>query len=900
MDGVWGPMGERAVAALVSTADRALVERLLARGGAARAAVAGDPLSTALVDVVLAGDDETLRLALTGNPAFVRDHRERALDLAGTGEPRICAALLGNPASDERLRATVFEVIDPADPSWRSPDGFVSGVLARMSDRVDHEVAEWAGRSPFGEIDREYLRTRRDSWDRQLAVLGNLWRHHGRTEVIAALAEVTPHPFAAEVVGAALAEPERDVDEQLALTERIEALRHPQWSVRLLRLADEAHARLADKYELDWSEVLAAHRERPFSVRTLRDLVGRADCPEHFLLGLVDRKAPQVAGRELLTPLAKRSPGVSLAVLAAFVRAPRGSGDADAALASVVHASLEQGTVTVDEALEVLTPLATLCGVLEKGDGLLNQAVGARVEAALGSDPGAWRALWKLLPRWRQPLARLLTAAADAGPGTPEWAKPEPAPSPGRRQHADAPKITAPRAALYALFGCCSVQVRLDVLPILDELARFDLLARHQVEPAFSDGVAAGGDRADQLMLAANRGLDDSQKARLLALGDPDVHAQFYVNLWAIPRGRLDRWRRDLAIGVRRRSGDDLDDVLAEPDLVRMSDQLRRYVFRSHLDYPGVSQWHTLSPLVESGQAEIAVEVLRAVQVPTGLLQLRLLLAVARRDGVPAAREVLGTDLSDRQYRDPPWDPPAFQAAEAALGAAGAALGAAGGDADDGEALRRLVEVVAEWSSPARWIARLRELSSFVSGMSFGGFELIQDDLLEVGAERYTMDWSLLGREHERLPFHDHLVNFLRALHDPALPPPWNTPWDDLDAALVADETTLDRILATGRPAARVLRAGSEHGWWRRPDNPLPGLCADLLGADLDAWQLAGALLDEFAGTVPELLGSAATATAARASVDVAAAPATATVAVVEQHPRFGQVGAVRTSEGAE
>ncbi|MFU8853349.1 hypothetical protein ACNAW0_20520 [Micromonospora sp. SL1-18] len=277
--------------------------------------------------------------------------------------------------------------------------------------------------------------------------------------------------------------------------------------------------------------------------------------------------------------------------------------------------------------------------------------------------------------------------------------------------------------------------------------------------------------------------------------------------------------------------------------------------------------------MLESGQADVAVELLKAIRIPSGLLQLRMLLAVARRDGVTAAREVLAADLSDRRYKASAWDPAAHQAAQAALATTD---GDGDGDAQSvldfhwaAAAVRRLADVVAEWSGPERWISRLRE----VPLLGGGGFEAKLD------AERHTVDWSLLLEEHQRSAFPQEVVKYLEKL--PGYPlrqrsgGSWadngDDHWRDLGAALAAGETTLDNIVATAQPAREVLwvaalgypdRAAEQPGWWQRPDNPLPWLCADLLGAELDAWQVAVTLLDDFPGTLPELLGTAAAVSA--------------------------------------
>lgn len=680
-----------------------------------------------------------------------------------------------------------------------------------------------------------------------MEVLENLWRHHGRAEAREALAEARePHPIVAELVEAVLAEPEAGTDDHLALRRQVESLLAPQWSVRMLRLAEEEREQLPDEQRFDWPAVLSAHATRPFSHRLLKDLAGREDCPEEFLIGILDRSQTRPAGRELLTPLAERARAVSLPVLEAIVRAPREDGEADRHFATMVRASLEQDTVTVDEVLQVLAPISTLCGLLETGDGPLNEAVGARVSTVLGTDPSAWRALWKLLPRWRQPLDDLLAAAAKEAGRTAECVAPKSAPYPSIEQFMHAPKMTVPRTALGALLNAVPVRIRLEVLPVLDELAQFDLLSRLKVEPELFDAVFGRGDQRLLRLLAANRELTDDQRARLLAVGDPDIHAQLYFRLRTSDDQEKRAIQREIAIGVRRfGTAGDADTVFADPHLVRLGEALRTFFFDSK------RQWDTVSPVLESGQADIAIELLKAIRIPSGLLQLRMLLAVARRDGVTAAREVLAADLAERRYKAPAWDRAAHQAAQRALAPAKT------DGVDDSAAVRRLVDVVAGWSGPERWISRLREVTPVYGA----GFETKLD------GERHTVDWSLLLREHEHAAFPKNVVMYLQKLpgcplslrwsNGGGMPSPWASRYQ-LDEALAAGETTLDIVLATGQPAAAVLGAGCELGWWQRAGNPLPRLCADLLGTDPDAWQLAVTLLGDFPGTVPELMRTAA------------------------------------------
>ncbi|GAA3734122.1 hypothetical protein GCM10022225_15580 [Plantactinospora mayteni] len=828
-------MNKTAVAALLGAADPVLVGRLMARSAGARTALDADLLPTALVDAVMASDDMVLRRALAGNRIFLRDHRERAVELARTGgDPLTGTALLLNEETDDEIRTAVWQAADPTDPGWRAPGGLVA-LLVNRDWRRQQPLWHCVGRSPFPEIDAAFLRHVLGGWRLQLAALENLWRHHGRAEVRTVFAQAAQrHPLVAELVDAALAEPETGTDDHLALRRQVEPLREPQWSVRMLRLVEERHGQeLADDQRIDWPAVLAEHRRQPFSYSVLAQLVRREECPDEFLVGILDRKLAVPAGRDLLAPLAKHERGVSLAVLAAFVQAPREGGDADARFASVVRASLEQGTVTVDDVLTILTPMSTLCGILHKGDGMLNEAVGARVEGTLGSDPGAWRALWKLLPRWKEPLAPLLAAAVENAGRTAEWVSPKTAPYPSPEQFMAAPKMTVPRTALYALLNACPARIRLDVLPVLDELAQFDLLSRLRFAPEVFDGVLNRGDRPLLRLLAANRHLTDEQRARLLALGDPDVHAQLYFRV-SDPR------KREIAIGVRRfGTVGDGDPMFADPDPVRLGNVLRFFYFDSK------RQWATLSPALESGQVDVAIALLKAIRIPSGLLQLRMLLAVARRDGVPAARELLAADLSDRKYKGAAWEKDAHQAAQTAL-----ATTAADGDA---VAVGRLADIVVEWSGPERWIARLREVSS----QAAAGIEAKLD------AERHTVDWALLVREHERSTFPPDVLTYLEKL--PGCPPlpqrtdgGWLERWRDHSAALAAGETTLDNILAAAQPARDVLWIGERNGWWQRPDNPLPRLCADLLRTDLDAWQLVVTLLDDFPDTLPELLRTAA------------------------------------------
>ncbi|GAA3772423.1 hypothetical protein GCM10022225_69760 [Plantactinospora mayteni] len=823
--------------ALLGSAPPAVLASLLSRSTRAREAIESTlELPAAFAQAVLASGAGEALAALVRNSAFVRQHRDSALRVAASGDARLCVELLRH-TDDEEIRRTVLDNADPADPGWQVPDSPVRFAESLSWRRVD----ALAGHTPDPEIDREYLR-RIHHWQAQVPVVTNLWRWHGRVEAAAALGAGILSPIVAELVGAALAEPtdeqggaeqsgdgprggERNGDDDTypttAWDRQVAAIRDPQWSVRLLRELDDwaDERRLPAEHRIDWPAVLAEHVDTPFGENATRSLLGRSDCPDEFLVG--------VGGRPLLPYLAERRRGVGPAVLAAFIRGPRGSGQTDPDLARVVRTGLDQGTVTVDEILEIVTPMATLCAVIDDdpdqgpGSVALRDAVGARIAAVLGTDPGAWRALWKLLPRWRRTLDRLLDASVRQADRTAEWADAEPAPVPSAQLGADPPRMSAARAMLRALVAACPVEVRVDVLPVLDDRAVFDLLAAGSVEPELVSALLDRRDLRCLRLLACARDLPVAQRERLLALGDPEVHAALFFQLDEADLGR----RRQIVVGSRRFDRDDSSRVpLGAP--------LRDLCFgRGPFAGKGRS-WRRLAPLVDSGDEDVAIELLRSVRIPTELLQLRLLLAVAERDGVAAARRVLAADLGERGTRAAPWLVGARAAAESALSPTEQ-------DGGDAAALGRLSAAVADRSGPDAWIRRLRALATVSAA-----------EELNLTVERHTVDDELLRREQAREPFPVYVVRYLRELPDCRLP--------------------LDSVLTATHPAADVLRAGAGAGWWRESDNPLPQMCQDTLGDNADAWQLAVELVEDFAGTVPELLSTAA----ATVSVTGAGAPA--------------------------
>ncbi|MEO3817115.1 hypothetical protein [Plantactinospora sp. B24E8] len=809
----------------VLTRRRQVVEEVLRQGPV---------LGPALVRAVLDSGDEALRLALAGNRGFPAAHPEAAAELAATATPPVAVALLRH--ADEALRAELLAGADPADPWWRRPGGFVPTLVDRA--RYEWElVTDLAGRTPFEEIDHVFLSQDRPRtvW-RELEVLAQVWRRAGRDAVVG---HTGLDPLVAETLTEAL-----DAEDGLPALERATAeLRTAAGTVRLLRAVGRSTADLDPDQPVDWPAVLAAHAEQPYRTLAAKALAGRADCPEELRVDFVHRFGvhvldwfPGPVGLPVMRACAQE-----LANGSAVVTGTR-------LLGEKVAAALEQGTVTAAQVVEELAPVGCLPGVAVVA-APVRTAVGDLVGATVGTDQGAWRALWKHLSGWPGNLPELLAAAVAAAGTVTRWAHARPAPAPGGKP----PSWTPVRRAMRDLLLCCPPEVVLAVLPVLDGRAAYDLLHRGAVGPDLVAALVEADNLTCLRLLAGNRELPAESIHPLFAFDDTEINAGLYQSPHATPA-----LRRRILAGLRHD-----EDWPGGPDRERLpiGDQLR-----AHLREPVERRF--MLPWIESGLTELAVELMLRTRVPTALLQLRLLLAVARREGVPAARALLEVDLTRRAYQGHPWLVAVRKAAVRALA-----------DPDEATAVRAVQALVDRESTPDKWLDRLRRADPR------------QGDLYILDAEQHVTDWTLLLAEHRREPFPYEVLGHLgrlpgcpaELLAELAAGPPsaddpggpvavprtpdgtvdW-TGWPEwATRAVTAGTVPLAELAANATPVGALLRAGGDARWWPATDDPVTMMCREVLGENLDAWLLALDLVDNFPGTLPELVTTSRAATAA-------------------------------------
>ena len=746
-----------------------------------------------LADAVVRSGDEDVQLALAENPSFAIKFPEQAARLAGTGHPLIGTALIRHAI--EPVSTAVMAAADATDPRWRGPGGLL------------HEIGSWyawlgpiAGKGPFPEVDRAVF-DRHCPLDAQLAALVGMWRRSGRDEAAGRLGDERLDPLVAEWLREAVSA----TDGLAVLTRAVEWLADADASVPLLRAVDRRAYTFRPEHPIDWPAALAAHDEQPFG-DAVRALAVRPDCPDSFLLDLL------AAGTRVLSwrPRGGRLPFYRAAAMTIAKRRDFSTAVSD--LADALGAALDDGRVTAAQVVDQLTPVSVLAHAAVRAPDRLAPEVAARIDKTIGGDPGGWRALWQRIDDPAATLPQLLTAAAahaaSTAPGWPDWRRPEPIPAPDRK-----PGLRGPRRTMRDLIECLPTAVRLRILPALDGRGVFDVLTRCTPDQEFVTGVIDSGEPEHAALLAANHQLPAESVEPLLALDLPAVNARLYQ--------KAPRWsmQRRIAAGLHHD-----EPGPGRSDFLPMHDTLRMHLF-------SLTERKDLVQLVETGVSEIAAHVLRHTRVPTGLLQLRLLLAVARRETPAAARALLDLDLTARQYKAAPWLATVRKQAAAALARE-----------PETEAVRALQERVTEWSTPVRWIERLRRVDPDAG------------DLRILDAEQFTTDWAMFRAEHARQRFHPNLVRYLSDL--PGFPVELAPPAEPDPADPVS---TLAELVIETRPASTALSFAAD-AWRQFPDNPLPALCAETLGDNTEAWLLALDLVDDFPGTVAELLATARSA----------------------------------------
>jgi hypothetical protein len=249
--------------------------------------------------------------------------------------------------------------------------------------------------------------------------------------------------------------------------------------------------------------------------------------------------------------------------------------------------------------------------------------------------------------------------------------------------------------------------------------------------------------------------------------------------------------------------------------------------------------------------------------------QLHLLLELWERHGPAAVAELIEADLKPVNYTRNPFQAQAKKTIKALLARP-----------DDAAARAELRAEVTREESPAAQIETLRQERT---------------DHVNLFRESHDWHWPQLLAEHRRAPFDEAVVAMLgrsrgcpeelrRASRGALLPwssdqerdlvagftpedvltgtPLTRTDW--LPRALAAGRVTAEQALRHGHPARAVLAAlGRDDPEWPAADRvatsvALAGMLAATIGDNADGLVLTLRMLPDFAGTLPELLQTAA------------------------------------------
>ncbi|WP_439674258.1 hypothetical protein [Embleya sp. MST-111070] len=330
---------------------------------------------------------------------------------------------------------------------------------------------------------------------------------------------------------------------------------------------------------VDWAAVTEAHRDEPLPEAIAVVLAADAECPEELLVALYTAY-PTAVG-----PVARPAP----AVLRAAIDLPKHP--ALARIAVLTRDSAEPADVAriIHEVTPARTAVATLPELPEHTElrDLLHRHLGAHADR--------WHTLRTALPRYRATLPALLAEIA-AGTVT---APAEPVGGPP-------PTLTKPYR--YLLTSADPDDLR-EVLPALPDALVRDLLSSGSLPRRVHEAAITSTDPRAWEALARNIGLDVRELARLVDKRVPAVDAAAYMSMRSTPSLRRTIARRSpLDPGLRK-------ELLAGGD--------RR----------------TLLPLVACGEPELAA---RALEFGCRkIAQQYAYIQVWERHGPEGARELL-------------------------------------------------------------------------------------------------------------------------------------------------------------------------------------------------------------------------------------------------------------------
>ncbi|MGW0436365.1 hypothetical protein ACWDV4_27925 [Micromonospora sp. NPDC003197] len=842
-----------AVGRLLASAGVDDCQTLIARVGQplGRVLRGGQELPGDLVEAVLRTGEPDLLQELYDNPDRKSAHREHWDRWSAADRPVV--AWLWYDHSDLAQRRNILAAADPGTPGWTEWSGLVThllksadieqlrpAVVCRFPDLIEHVL-----RTCHAELSRaDQLRAILALRDcgvlgAALSWLETLALHPDAIEL--ARQTVTTDEGATRLRSLVTATPEK-VQDTSDLAEELHQL-PSKLSNRDTRKQAEQKVRRRNQW--DWEILRAAHTVRPFSSDCLELLVTHPDCPANLAAhwcAALPRGLDVLLGASHPIPSTPPSPLLrtllSATTLTRLIVERLGSGLA--------------GTDLLTECQPARTVLQVAHGQRGRYSDERKQAewdafrTGLKelVATRLGDDVEAWRLLRTRLPRFNGTVTRLLdeVAASMAKPAR-QGSQPDTDPAADWPDAAplemffEPPSLQVNRAAFVTLLDAAATDTQWRLLPHLDERTRYDLLALGQWREEWLTRVLADGDPRVSVPLARRPELPAEAVEALASLADPATNLGLLFQAQATVRQR-----HQLINGIPFASG------RTEPVPVHLDAQK---ILTEDL---GTKY---LVPLRYHDDPEIVQKCLHRY-LPSQNRMLRLIIDWWELDGHPKRileRLPNSIQVGVRKLVTELVDAP---------------------EAD--EALERLRTAASETESPKHAVRRMRGGSA-------------PQALL---AEGFHWDWDFLAQAHREKPFDPYILHSLRALPD--------CPELLRDASLRANahdippdrtpaEQRAHKALASGKPPAEVLAKQPVAPWVShaigcRNLAPVDVLrfghsARQVLAIDLvddafrtelaalvdkhlagrpDAWLLALAMLPDFAGTVPELLSTAALA----------------------------------------
>ncbi|GAB2942125.1 hypothetical protein GCM10027280_33410 [Micromonospora polyrhachis] len=850
-----------------STPTTRAVGRLLAAAGAddQRAVVVrvGRPLGAVLrehpklpvdlVETVLRGDDRDLLQALYDNPdrdGVHRDHWDR-----WSAADRPVVARLWYDHADLTQRRRILAAADPGTPGWTQR----SGLVAQLLTSSDIEQLRPAVVGRFPDLIEHVLRTCHVGLSRadQLRAVGSLVDCGVLGVALSWLGTLELHPDVVELARAAatstvgadrlrgLVTATSDLVQDTG--DLVEELRQLPGKLSHHETRKQAEQKVGRRNRWDWESLRAAHALRPFPPDCLELLVTHRDCPADLA---VQWCAALPRGLDVLLqakhPIPSPPPSPLLRTLLSATTLTR-----------LIVERLGSG-LTGPDLLTECQPARTVLQVAHGRRGRYSDErkqaewdafrAGLRelVVTRLGHDVEAWRLLRTRLPRFNGTVTRLLDEVAAsmakparrpdrvaAGPAV-DW--PDAAPL---EMFFEPPSLQVNRAAFVTLLDAATTDTQWHLLPHLDERTRYDLLALGEWRDEWVTRVVADGELRISVPLARRPALPVEAIEALAALDDPATNFGLLYQPQATARQRH-RLVNGIPFGPAR----------TEPLTVNLDPDLDKVIAEG----PGREY---LLPLQYHDDPGVAQECVRRTGLPQNRM-LRLIIDWWELDGHPnriLERLPASIQVGVRKLVTELVDAP---------------------DAD--EALDRLRAAAYEAESPKQAVRRMR-----------GGTAP-----RTLRAEGFRWDWDFLVEAHREKPFEPYILHLLRALpgcpellRDAAL----RAGSDATAPVLTTAEQRAHKALAGGKTPADVLAKRPVAAWVEHVVQ-----CGDLLPVDVlrsghparealsidrvddtfrtelaalvdkhlagrpDAWQLVLAMLPDFAGTVPELLSTAALA----------------------------------------